>query len=232
MRRFISSGNVFDMWPSDRFPDWASGVWEPHVVRAVRENVRPGSVAIDVGAHVGVHAALMAQVCEGGMVMMFEPVPEVAELAESNMRLNGISNYRMIRSALGDRSGAAVAVCVDKGNRGSTLIEDTPMLLPSWSVEAGRWEVLMARMDDYGFKDVSFIKIDVEGYERRVLNGARQTIETSMPVVAFESWRDHYGTPDSVESPARHSCIPLLQSWGYRVTPIGHADFIAVPGDI
>jgi len=54
--------------------------------------------------------------------------------------------------------------------------------------------VSLRRLDDYEFRDVSFIKIDVEGHEQRVIRGATETLERERPVILVEIEQRHLGS--------------------------------------
>jgi len=54
--------------------------------------------------------------------------------------------------------------------------------------------VSVRRLDDYEFRDVSFIKIDVEGHEQRVIRGATETIQRERPVILAEIEQRHLGS--------------------------------------
>jgi hypothetical protein len=74
----------------------------------------------------------------------------------------------------------------------------------------GNGNIEVRRLDDLGLERVNYIKMDCEGFEYRVLQGAEQTIRRCRPVVVVEqkphdAYSSQYG---------QHAAIELLQSWG------------------
>jgi hypothetical protein len=81
-------------------------------------------------------------------------------------------------------------------------------------------------MDSLGLDDIDFIKIDTEGYEEAVLQGAEHTVLRDRPTIIVEQKRDM--------AKARFGFRPLgavelLKSWGYRVVDEISGDFIMTP---
>jgi len=128
--------------------------------------------AIDVGAHVGLWSFLMAHDFE--RVQCFEPMAAHAECWRVNMA--DMKNAKLYDVALGAAPGL-VSMQTTEGSSGDTRI-------------AGDGDIVMRTIDSYAFDDVDFIKIDCEGYELRVLEGAIQTLERCKPTVVVEQKRD------------------------------------------
>jgi hypothetical protein len=63
--------------------------------------------------------------------------------------------------------------------------------------------VRTATLDSYALRDVSLVKVDVEGHERQVLAGARETLTRWRPLVVVEDWERELG--------------PLMAAFGYRL---------------
>ena len=81
-------------------------VWEPHFVRSLEEHVAPGSVALDVGAYIGIHALLMGRLAgPQGRVYAFEPQRKVYRELRRNIEFNGLANVTALRYAVGARPG-------------------------------------------------------------------------------------------------------------------------------
>lgn len=145
----------------------------------VKRLLRPGMTVLDIGAHHGLYT-LLASKCVGrkGTVIAFEPSPrEFARLAK-HVRVNRYSNVLLEPCAIGDRSGEADLFQVD-GFRdwGNSL---RPPLVPE---PTRRIRVPIRTLDDFlgarGITHVDFIKLDAEGGELGILDGAQKLLQTS-----------------------------------------------------
>jgi FkbM family methyltransferase len=158
---------------------WQHRLFEPELAH-LAELVPPGSTAVDVGAWWGPWTYWLARTAR--QVVTCEPIPELADF----IRRVAPSNVDVRNVALSDHTGEAV-LWVPPGRRGS---EGRASL--DASVPGGRpLRVRTTRLDDLGLAGVGLIKIDVEGHELRVLEGARQTIAAFRPVLVVEIEQHH-----------------------------------------
>ena len=155
-----------------------------------------GAVAVDAGAHVGNHSLWLAAVC-GMRVHAFEPAPANATRLLDNVLANPGLPVTVHRVALGAAPGHATMI-------------GTPDDI-DWGrspVAYGHGPVDVAALDSYDLDDVAIVKIDVEGNEPAVLDGALRTLARCRPVVWAEAQ-----APDAVPPLAAH-LVPL----GYHLT--------------
>lgn len=132
-------------------------------------------VAIDVGAHVGLWSWLMAHDFE--KVKCFEPMRLHIDCWRKNME--PVSNVVLYEEALGAIKSYVKLANYTHNSSGDTRVSNQDPL-------GGTGYVPMNTIDSYGFDDVDFMKIDCEGYELRVLQGAEQTLLRCKPVVIVE----------------------------------------------
>lgn len=148
--------------------------WEPEVAAAMARHVAPGSTALDLGAHIGSHTVTLARlVGPGGIVYAFEPQKKIYRELVKNLELNGIENAVPLRFAV----GAEHAVIE---------MDPTRALDGRTRVGAGGDRAELRTLDGFGFRDVSLVKIDVEGFELLVLEGAAETIRAWHPAIVIE----------------------------------------------
>ncbi len=183
--------------------------WEPHVLVLFARHARPGSTAIDVGAHIGsLTVPLGRAVGPEGKVFAFEPVKKVYRELVHNLRLNGAKNVKPLRFAVGARN---------------QVIEMEPMasLDGRTGVGEGGDKVELRTLDSFEFKDVSLIKIDVEGFETEVLKGAERTIRTWHPAIILEIMHAHlYNELAPAERARVDETRKLLELYGYVISQI------------
>jgi FkbM family methyltransferase len=148
---------------------------EPELRAAVRVT-RPGSTAIDVGANYGVYTYALARA--GARVEAFEPIPECLRVLTAYRS----PRVRVHATALSSTNGSADLHIPVLGARQ----EFGRASLRSLGTEYRTLRVPLRQLDEFGFSDVSLIKIDVEGHEMDVLQGARETIANSRPVLVVE----------------------------------------------
>jgi FkbM family methyltransferase len=141
-----------------------------------------GSVAVDVGANIGVLTLSLAQaVGPRGAVVAIEPQRAAYQLLCANLALNEIGNVHAFHAAAGRSPGSAFIQVPDQtkpGNFGGAELTAT-----------GGERVGMVSVDSLQLPACHFIKIDVEGQEQSVITGAAETIARFRPVLYVENDR-------------------------------------------
>lgn len=133
--------------------------------------IKPGGKIIDIGANLGVYSIAASQILPYSEFILFEPVYATAEYATSNLSKCGIKhtlNCIALSNYIGE--GYFAISQMHQTNKFSSIGE----------------KVKVSTLDSYAYNEVSFIKIDVEGHELQVLEGAVNTIKINKPVVLLE----------------------------------------------
>ena len=175
-----------------------------HIPAALRHFARR-RVCIEGGAHVGGWTTVLAGLFDE--VHAFEPQPQNFEcLKENTMHLQNVHCYPV---ALGDtnRTGA-MHQPVNPGNSGA-----------GWVVPGD--EIEIKTIDSFGFQNVDFIKLDVEGFEVFAIMGAQETIAKWRPAILVEQKAicARYSKPFNAAG-------TLLESMGYKQVAEMNADFL------
>jgi FkbM family methyltransferase len=159
------------------------GVWEQDVLDACLRVIRPGDVFYDIGANAGIVTIDVARTFgEDVTVHAFEPQPTLADSLTVSIELNRFTRAQVHRLLLGDTPGEADLHVADHGVHSSLV-----------SREAGatrlrcRMETIDGLVSTGALPPPSVIKIDVEGAELRVLQGARTTFRARPPAIVFEA---------------------------------------------
>lgn len=152
-----------------------------------------GGVFLDVGANVGYWCGPAARVF--GEVHAFEPIPSLA----AALRRAAPANVTVHELALSDHDGAGrCAVPIYQGHAVSTRASLERGVNAGCEDEAVH-EVRLARLDSLSLVDVDVIKIDVEGHEAAVIDGAHETIERERPTLIVEiEERHHPGRSEAI----------------------------------
>jgi FkbM family methyltransferase len=143
-----------------------------------------GRRTIDIGANRGVYSYWLAQTSRA--VEAFEPNPVLA----GRLTRAGIVNIIVHALALSECSGAGDLLVPRHCNGG---LDDPGGRLEGLarSRVGQRFAVTLARLDDFAFDDVDFIKIDVEGHEEKVIDGGWNTIIAHRPLLLVELEERH-----------------------------------------
>jgi FkbM family methyltransferase len=168
-------------------------------------------LAIDIGAHVGLWSRVLAGMFE--KVIAFEPVPEHIECFKANIA--GQDNVTLHPWAVGASEGS-IQIARTAGNSGNCRVDE------SGDVAA---HCCMIDKVHLGGEPVDFIKIDVEGSELFVVQGALETITTDWPVIVCEQKpgnAERYGLGQT-------DAVKLLCKWGYKVAWEKVGDYCLVP---
>lgn len=166
-----------------------------------------GGVFLDVGAHVG-HFALRAA-RDAQLVVAFEPGPYQRAGLEANLAMNGLTNVRVVPKAAWDAPRMLAFEPGPDGEYARSVVreaEDGTVEATTLDAEAAR----LARVD--------LIKVDVQGAEARVLEGARRTLARHKPRVVVEMHDRELGDPS-----IRAGVTRVLGELGYAWTEV-HSD--------
>ncbi|MBA4018989.1 MAG: hypothetical protein C0483_17610 [Pirellula sp.] len=189
---------------------WTTGIFDLSVSETLARLVRPGDLVIDAGANVG-YMSLLAAAAAGptGRVLSFEPNRELLQVLSKNLGGAG-KDYAPIErfdSALGSAIGTAELILPSEMSNNDGLAR---IGQPSTASDR-RQEVPITTLDSVvQQREVGVLKLDVEGFELHVLQGASRCLsEGRIRDIVFE---DHKGAQSEV-------CLFLRQQ-GYKLFSI------------
>jgi FkbM family methyltransferase len=190
--------------------------------------IRPGSDVIDIGANVGHFSRQFSRRVAGGRVFAFEPGSFARWVLEKRARLARMDNLHIEALAVSDRCGASVFY---SGTKRSGKFNHTGSSLRAKDGWQTRFEerVRTVTIDRFaqaaGITDLSLIKIDAEGAERAILDGAARVLADFKPVIIAEvrdSLLARFG------SSARH-IWSTMGTAGYRAFDIERGCLASIP---
>ena len=155
--------------------------YEHDVLGAIEEIFPKEGVAIDIGGHVGNHSMFFLIFCSARNCYIFEPREDLKKLIEENAKLNNVSDRLTIN--LGGVCGIS-----DKKQKLSLEPVKDFNLGTGKLLESGTRGIIVDSIDNlFKEKHVDLIKIDVEGLEEKVLEGALKTIDRCKPILVVET---------------------------------------------
>ena len=152
------------------------GVYEKAETKFFQTACREGMTFLDVGANIGYYTALAARaVGPNGKIIALEPDPESFKYLEQTIAANGTENVQAFPVAASDAS-ATLPLYISADNRGDNRLYAPGETRPQVEVKAVATDALLA---ENKIEIIDLIKIDVQGYEPKVIAGLRDTISRS-----------------------------------------------------
>ncbi len=183
-------------------------------INLVKKFIKPGSDSIDVGVYRGVYSYEMSKYSE--KVHSFEPNPIIFKYIDKNLK-KFIKNIHLYNFALSNQNKTInLKIPIRNSNSNKEIFEEY--------YEMGRatihnennfenyenFEIQTKTIDELSFDNkISFIKIDVEGHELEVIEGAKNTIKKDKPILLVEIEKQ-YTKKEVAES------INFINSLGYK----------------
>jgi FkbM family methyltransferase len=188
-----------------------AGFTEPFQSRLMVEKIAPQSVFFDIGANIGFYTILASRLTgPGGTVCAFEPVMRNLAFLHRHIKAAGCENVTIISAACSNQPGIArfdfgenpaVGHLSPSGDRDAASIFRNGAFVPTITIDTF--------VTSTGLRPDS-MKIDVEGAEYEVLQGARCTITELRPILFLSIHSDRL----------RQQCLEYLAALGYTSTPI------------
>lgn len=182
------------------------GFWEPHFNEVINL-IDEGSTIIDIGANFGYNTVLMAKKTgPTGKVLAYEPQRLMFQQLNANCVINDILNCHCYNLAVSNESNQELEM--------ETInYADDCVNIGGLSIGTGGEKVKTLAIDDLNLDKLDFVKIDAQGYEPFILEGARKTLLNFLPDIFIEI-EDEYlekfnkNTSDVYE---------FLDSCGYKI---------------
>lgn len=162
----------------------------------LRACAAPGMRMIDIGANFGVYSLIAAsQIGRQGQVWSFEPTSATAAYLRQSLEANGFENVTVLQRALSDTARTA-RLKLEENSEMNRLMGDEP-IGPSEEI---RVLSLDQAVGDYGMTDIDFLKLDAEGEELRIIQGARKFWNDESPLIMFEFKHNDRVNTDLIEA--------------------------------
>lgn len=185
------------------------GGWEPDTITCLRAHVKPGMTVLEVGSNVGAHTLILAQlVGETGAVHAVEPTEYAKAKLETSISLNPELACRvnvhqcLVSSVAKPVESAKITSSWQRGKRAGR--DGEAVSLPCKTIDG--------LLEENQVDAVDFIKIDVDGYDLKALQGAKKTLSNWRPIVFVEicNWALSKHGQDG------HELLDFMEGLGYR----------------
>ena len=183
---------------------------EPLVWKDLMSNIRRGDVVVDVGSFIGLYTIASAmRVGPNGSVTAFEPEPTNFKWLQRHVALNHVEDrVRLVRAAVGHRVGEG------------RFVVGRDLQSHMGDIQDGRFTVHVTTLDEeFPTQRVDLLKVDVEGFEERVLQGGARLLkdDSRCPRTVYievhpYAWKE-VGT-------SSESLVWLLKECGYRASKL------------
>jgi len=172
--------------------------WELFMLKYFQQYYKKNTNVIDIGGNIGTHSLLLSEIVSpGSKIYVFEPV--FWDITERNIKANHLEDKIILyKEGVGKKEEELE---IDTFNRNCSvnfgnfsLIQNykNPELLSQNTLDqckSVKKDIKIVTLDSKNFENVSLIKIDVEGMELDVLEGALETIKKNRPVIFIEVWK-------------------------------------------
>ena len=161
-------------------------LWEYWLEKYIKEAYTENTNMIDIGAHIGTFSLMMSKyISENSKIYAFEPV--YYEILTINVEQNNLKDKILIYPiGLSDKKEQLQGGLIDFSinvNYGFTQLDNLEK-----ANDTSKYIIDIITLDSLNIENVSFIKIDTEGSERKVLDGAFNTIIKNLPTILIEIW--------------------------------------------
>lgn len=192
----------------------------------IMDTVQQDMVVLDIGANIGFYTVKIAnKIGAKGKVFSFEPNPEMVKQLTQNVQLNKFDNVFIQPVALSDSAGVIQFHCPEPGyeSHGSFMSNstfETSTLIDIKTQKLDDW------LESQNIKRVDFIKIDVEGAERKIFSGASRLLSSpSRPTIIFECAE----LTCAAFGHCVYDVLSDLVSYGYVVSEFDCGNWVAKP---
>lgn len=160
------------------------GLLDPEMA-LVKKKLGKSRNFLDIGANIGIYSLYFSRVFDN--VHAFEPVSEITRHLES-ANISNLTIHNVAVSALAGELELNIPIIRGRSRPALASLEDRDGPVASRRVP-------VVTIDSLGFEHVDLIKVDVEGHELSVIEGARDTLSRCRPIILIEIEQRHIDRP-------------------------------------
>jgi FkbM family methyltransferase len=164
-----------------------AGKYEEYETKLILRQVQDTAIAVDVGANIGYYTLLMAQKCK--KVYAIEPDKENFEILKKNVEENKFTNVVILNVAAGEKKEKKYLI-KDKNNYGNSHLNPSKSPFDKGDLQ----RISCLRLDDILINEhkIDLIKLDTQGWEPQVVEGAKRIIKRDSPILFLEYTPSEY----------------------------------------
>lgn len=187
------------------------GYHERDTTEFISKYLRKNMVCLDIGANIGYYSTLYSKIIgKGGLVLAIEPSPLNFRYLKKNLEFQKFSNSKLYNCACGDKNGT-VNFQVDTRTNKCKVVSKNIKPDSNTEIIAVPLRTINDIVEEIKVNRIDFLKIDVEGYEMKVLEGAWQSIRKFKPTIQIELHINRLGESVTKE------IINRLKKEGYKI---------------
>ncbi len=197
------------------------GVYEGHVIAALKPLLQPGKVFLDIGANIGYYTLVAAsRVGPTGKVIAFEPHPKNSELLAKSIQANGFAHVHLYPMAVSDKAGVVELVTEEGVSNaslaapGSASADEDPFVI---RVKAVVPDVIL--QDE---PRIDIVKMDIEGVEPLAWRGMQTLLRRHRPIV-FTEFNPEALRHQAIASPEEY--LAMITALDYRLHILDYTTF-------
>ena len=221
----------------------SQGIWENWITDSFRRVLKPGMRVVDVGANVGYYSLHAASVVgAAGYVTSIEANARLAKLISQSLMVNGyFERSRVINSAAWNNE-CLLNFKILRSYLGSSSIFMSTEVAALYHDEIEEVQVTGKRLENMGLGKVDYLKIDAEGAEAEILEGANDIILNQKPLIHLEiapAFRGAEATKEMIENIVRGGYRSFIFGEDGHLIPAGvqellgrsHCDALFAPNE-
>jgi FkbM family methyltransferase len=191
---------------------------EPETLDWLDDNLRCGDVFLDVGANIGLYSIYAGSIQPDCRIYAFEPAFQNYNRLCSNIILNGLNNVIPCNFPLSENESFDYFYVTDvqpgsalhafgESNHASSELKTVPLRQGSFSLS------LDALVRRYGMPQPTLVKVDVDGLEEKILDGAQETLQSDEMRTVLVEW--NYRDKEDIDR-----FVKKMAGWGYSLSGI------------
>ena len=187
-------------------------IHEPLNTKFLAKQLQEGMICLDIGANLGYFAFLeSSKVGKTGKVIAVEPAPITYELFKKNIELQKYQNISSYNFAFSNNIGTVDFFISNSSNWSRIVGEKDPYHGDEGKIIKIECKTIDDFIEELGLKKLDLIRIDLEGYEYEIFQGAKKTLSQLKPMLQIEVHRDFMGIEKSL------TFLKNLKNIGYDV---------------